>query len=105
MQQVICVITLFCGGMVLDGTVDFAVDTFGITVERMKVADYLIITEKGAKGRLYTKNPAESFNWGIYTMPLMNDLWIVILMFCLLIPFLMVIATFDCKYNNKLTRR
>ena len=89
--------------MVVDGMVDFAVDKFGITEERMKVADYLIIN-KGGKGRLYTKNPADSLDWGIYAMPLMDDVWIVILIFCALIPFLMVIATVDCKYTKVLRR-
>ena len=86
--------------MVLDGTVHFAADNFGISDQRMKVVDFLKIRE-GAVGRLYIKDPIDTFDWGVYIMPLMKDAWVAILLFCLLVPFLMVIAVVDCKYNNK----
>ena len=77
--------------MVLDGTVDFAIDSFGITKERMDVADYLIFA-KGGMGRIYTRNPKDGRDWKVYIKPLRKEAWIGILLFCIIVPILMMVV-------------
>ena len=81
--------TMF-SGMVLNGTVDFALDSFGITKERMDVVDYLIFG-KGGMGRIYIRNPKDSRDWKVYVKPLRKETWIGILLFCIIVPILMMV--------------
>ena len=85
-------------GMVLDGSVDFALDAFGITKVRMGVADYLQMGQ-GGKGRIYIRNPRETFDWEIYTKPFRKITWISVLTFCIIVPVIMVIVMVDCKFT------
>ena len=86
----------------MDGTVDIAVDTFGITYARMEVIDYRQMNQ-GGKGRLYIRNPRESYDLEIYTKPLQKVTWAAIIAFIILAPIVMVIAMINCKictYNK-----
>ena len=82
--------------MVLDGVVNFAVDSFGITNERMNVVDYLIFG-KGGMGRIYTRNPKDGRDWKVYIKPLRKEAWIGILLFCIITPTLMMIILLGSK--------
>ena len=84
--------------MVLDGTVDFALDSFGITKERMDVADYLIFA-KGGMGRIYTRNPKDGRDWKVYIKPLRKEAWIGILLFCIIVPILMMVILLGSNQN------
>ena len=88
--------------MVLDGLVDIAVDAFTITEERKEVVDFLQLLQ-GGKGRLYTKNPRDSYDWGVYTKPLTNDVWLVVILFIIVVPILLMLAMVNCKSNITLT--
>ena len=70
--------------------------TYGITQLRYKVIDYLQFGG-GANGRIYIRNPRETFDWEVYTKPFKKESWVVVISFCLLVPFLMVIVMVECK--------
>ena len=82
--------------MVLQGHVDFAIDSFGITNERMDEIDYLILTE-GGRGRIYIRNPKDGVDWNVYTKPLRKEAWIGILFFSILVPIIMMGFMFRSK--------
>ena len=84
--------------MVLNGEVDFAIDSFGITKERMEVVDYLIFA-KGGMGRIYIRNPKDGRDWKVYIKPLRQEAWIGILLFCIITPILMMIVLLGSNGN------
>ena len=51
--------------------------------------------------QLFIKNPAESYDWLAYTKPLKWDSWISILIFCAVLPFIMLPTMIDCKKSVK----
>ena len=83
--------------MTVSGEVDFSLDSFGVSNERMEVADYLLFL-KGGAGRLYTRNPADGYDWGVYTFPFTLWAWIGFDLFCFFMPFLLMCLMFDCAY-------
>ena len=83
--------------MVVNGEVDFALDSFGMTNERLVVADYVIF-DVGGKGRMYIRNPKDGFDWTVYTKSFTRDAWIGFYVFCFSLPFLLWIVMFDCKF-------
>ena len=85
--------------MVLDGTVDFAADSFGITEIRSKVIQFLPLFS-GGNSRIYIRNPRETFDWEIYTKPFRKVTWVSVLSFSILLPILMVIAMVNCKLKS-----
>ena len=84
--------------MVLDGTVDLAIDSFGITKERMDAVDYVIFA-KGGMGRIYIRNPKDGRDWKVYIKPLRPEAWIGILLFCIVVPILMMLVLLGSKYT------
>ena len=82
--------------MVLDGKADFAMGTYGITQLRYKFIDYLQMFS-GGNGRIYIRNPRETFDWEVYTKPFKKETWFVVIAFCFFVPFLMVIVMVECK--------
>ena len=87
--------------MVLDGSVDFAADSFGITEIRSRVISYLPLFS-GGSSRIYIRNPRETFDWEIYTKPFLKVTWIGVMSFSILLPLLMVIAMVNGKLiSNK----
>ena len=49
--------------------------------------------------QLFIRNPAERYEWAVYTLPFSKEAWFGVLAFVLVIPFLMAITMFDCKYK------
>ena len=82
--------------MVLDETVDFACDLFGMIRERMNDVDFLILRGAGF-GRIYTRNPKDESDWTVYLKPLMKEAWIGILIFSAVIPVLMMLILMESK--------
>ena len=83
--------------MAVDGIVDFVVDNFAISAERMEVLEYIPIYGP-SHGRIYVRNPQESIDLEVYTKSLRRSAWIGIPLFCLFIPILAVIV----NYNSEL---
>jgi hypothetical protein len=73
-----------------------AMQTYTITPTRMKIVDYLM-TGSQSKGVIYIKNPAETYDWMVYINPLMNEGWIGVVAFCILIPGFVSIILFFRK--------
>ena len=90
-------------GLVLDGKIDFAADSFGITEIRSRVISYLPLFS-GGKSRIYIKNPRETFDWEIYTKPFRKVTWVGVMSFSIILPILMVIAMVNCKSNSTNSR-
>ena len=84
-------------GMVANKEVDFALDSFGVTPERLSIGDYILFSN-GGMGRMYIKNPKDGFDWTVYTKSFTVDAWIYFFLFCFSLPFLLWILMFDCKY-------
>ena len=78
--------------------VDFVIDNFAITKERMEVLDYISIYGP-THGRIYIKNPQESLDLEVYTKSLRRSAWIGLPLFCLFVPILAVTV----NYNSKLS--
>ena len=87
--------------MVANNEVDFAIDSFGVTDERLTVGDYLIFSNGGYE-RLYIKNPKDGFDWTVYTKSFTVEAWIYFFLFCFGLPFLLWIPMFDCKYSIRI---
>ena len=85
--------------MVANKEVDFAVDSFGVTPERLTVGDYLLFAN-GGMGRMYIKNPKDGYDWTVYTKSFTVDAWIAFFLFCFVLPLLLWLPMFDCTYNN-----
>ena len=84
-------------GMVVNGDVKFALDSFGMTNERLAVADYVIFGV-GGKGRMYIRNPKDGYDWYAYTKSFTMDAWIGFYLFIFCLPFILWIIMFDCKF-------
>ena len=83
--------------MVHERKVDFAVDPFGWRKDRLQVVDYLAMN-KNSYGQIYIVNPKESYDWQVYLKPLTTESWIAVSLFCLIVPILMLVVMFGCKY-------
>ena len=84
--------------MVLDGKVDFAINNFGITKERMNSVDFLIFG-KGGMGRIYVQNPKDGLDWKVYTKPLNDGAWKWIVLFFLVVPVPMMIVALGSRFK------
>ena len=47
--------------------------------------------------QFFIRNPAESYDWLAYTLPLTRDAWLAIVVFSILIPLIMGLAMIDRK--------
>ena len=78
----------------LDKRVDFAMNSFGMTHSRYEVINFLP-TMPGGKGRIYIRNPRETFDWEVYTKPFRKQTWLAVIIFSILAPFLMMLVMVD----------
>ena len=83
-------------GQTLKGEVDFIVDNFVISQERMKVMDYAIVYGS-YMARIYIQVPGESIEGLSYTKPFKRNTWIVIALSFSLVP----IITWLLMYYRK----
>lgn len=86
-------------GLALERKVDFAMSHFGLRPDRFSVMNFIMLS-KGGKGRIYVKNPKDSFHWTIYAEPLKFRAWIYVGMFLVFIPILMRVAVHSGKYSS-----
>ena len=82
--------------MAINGDVDFVVDNFGITAERMEILDYIPI-DGPSHGRIYIRNPKESIDIEVYTNSLRRSSWFGLPLFCILVPFLSCLVNLKSK--------
>ena len=80
-----------------DDIVDLSISNWGVRQNRAKVVDYLIVSAKSAMGRLYIKNPRNTYDWTVFLQPLRKEAWIGLLLFSLLMPFLIAVITYFSK--------
>ena len=78
-------------GLILNDKVDFAISTFALRESRRKVVDYMFTSNNPSRGYIYVKNPKETFDWTVYGQPFWQETWIVVMLFCAIIPILMAI--------------
>ena len=76
---------------------DFGASAFIMSQARSSAVDYLP-TLMVSYQQFFIRNPAEQYDWEAYTLPLSRDAWIAIGAFCLVLPLIMVVTMFDCKY-------
>ena len=62
---------------------------------RSTAVDYLP-TLMVAYQQLFIKNPAESYDLLAYTKPLTWESWLTVLIFCAVVPFIMLPTMMDC---------
>ena len=82
--------------MATNGYVDFVVDNFAITAERMEILDYIPI-DGPSHGRIYIRNPKESIDIEVYTNSLRRGSWFGLPLFCFFVPFLSSLVTLKSK--------
>ena len=85
---------VFIIGLAVNGMVDFAINDFGYTKERGKVAQFLEFNEPNY-GRIYIRNPKETVDWKVYTKPLTSEAWTGVVVFAISIP--LFLAVLDGK--------
>ena len=83
-------------GLALEGEVDFAMSHFGLRPDRFTVMNFIMVS-KGGAGRIYVKNPKDSFHWTIYAEPLTLNAWIYVAIFLAFIPILMRVSVHSGK--------
>ena len=83
-------------GMAVNGVVDIAVDDFGYTKERAEVVDFISFGAPNF-GRIYIRNPRETFDWEAYTGPLRKESWIGVAIFSIVVPLFIMIAGLERK--------
>ena len=64
----------------------------------MEVVDFLQLDE-GGKGRLYIRNPRDTYDWEVYTKPLLKVTWVAVIAYVIMVPMVMVIVMVNCKYS------
>ena len=84
--------------MLKDGKKDMSASAFIMKQSRSTAVDYLP-TLMVAYQQLFIKNPAESYDLLAYTKPLTWESWLTVVIFCALIPFIMLPTMMDCKRN------
>ena len=77
---------------------------FGMIPQRRTVMEYIIISS-GGKGRIYIRNPTESFDWKVFTEPLVKDAWIGVALFVFLVPLAMTLVMLPCKLIFNIYKR
>ena len=75
------------------------VSPFTLKQSRASVVDYLP-TLMVAYEQFFIRNPAESYDWVAYTLPLTRDAWLAIVVFSFLIPLIMALTMTNCKLRN-----
>ena len=83
-------------GLATSGAVDFVVDNFAITAERMEILDYIPIYGP-SHGRIYIRNPKESIDIEVYTNSLRRSSWFGLPLFCICVPFLSTLVNLKSK--------
>ena len=67
---------------------------------RATVVDYLP-TLMPSYQQLFIRNPAEAFDWEAYTLPLSRNGWMAVGVFFLILPLIMVVTFYDCKFGYR----
>ena len=83
-------------GLATSGAVDFVVDNFAITAERMEILDYITIYGP-SHGRIYIRNPKESIDIEVYTNSLRRSSWFGLPLFCICVPFLSTLVNLKSR--------
>ena len=83
-------------GLLKDRKKDVGVSPFTLKQSRASVVDYLP-TLMAAYEQFFIRNPAESYDWMAYTLPLTRDAWLAIVVFSILIPLIMGLAMINRK--------
>ena len=86
--------------MIVNDEVDFAISTFGLRESRMKVVDFMVTSSQIYRGYIYVQNPKETFDWTVYGRPFWQETWIVVIVFCAIIPILMAIILLRRELKN-----
>ena len=73
--------------------VDFGINDFAITEDRMNKMDFLIIGQV-AMGRIYIRNPKDGVDWSVYIKPFKIRAWIGIILFCVIVAVPMLVVKF-----------
>ena len=63
---------------------------------RSTAVDYLP-TLMLAYQQMFIRNPAEQFDWEVYSLPLQWDAWLVGIIVCLVLPLIMIITMSESK--------
>ena len=80
----------------MDGTADFAAASFSQSKFRSEVVDYISLHMEEYQ-QIFIRNPAELYDWEVYTMPLTKKAWFGLIGFCLGAPLLLLPAMVECK--------
>ena len=73
-----------------------AASGFTMTAARSTVVDYLpTIIESYTQ--MFIRSPAELYDWDVYALPLKWDAWLVAIIYCFLLPFIMIIIMSESK--------
>ena len=83
-------------GLLTDGRADFAATSFSQTKKRNDLIDFISIYLEEYQ-QVFIRNPAELYDWEVYMMPFTKQAWLGALAFIILTPFILSIATLDCK--------
>ena len=92
--------SFFSTGLLKDRKKDFGASAFIMKQSRATVVDYLP-TLMPSYQQLFIRNPAEAFDWEAYTLPLSGNAWMAVGIFFLILPLIMVITFYDCKFNYR----
>ena len=63
---------------------------------RSTAVDYLP-TLMVAYQQMFIRNPAEQYDWEAYSLPMKWDAWLVAIIFCVILPFVMAIIMSGSK--------
>ena len=86
-------------GLLLETDAQLAIAPFAYTVERIEVLNYIYLIPP-EYGRLYIRNPEETFDWRVYIKPFRIEAWIGATLFCLISPILFRALMHDCELVN-----
>ena len=78
--------------------VEFAINDFAITEDRMNKLDFLIIGQV-AMGRIYIRNPKDGVDWSVYIKPFKIRAWIGVVLFCVIVAVPMIVVKFGGRYH------
>ena len=95
----IILIVFFSLGLLLQSNADIAIAPFAYTVERKEVLNYIYLISP-EYGRLYIRNPAETFDWEVFTKPFRRESWIGTFLFSLIVPILFRVLMYNCKLKS-----
>ena len=75
---------------------------FLITVASSTAVNFLP-TFMEAYQQIFIRTPAEQYDWEAYSLPLKWDAWLVVIAYCFVLPFIMVIIMSGSKNTISFT--